>query len=119
DEVHVRSPAADLLLVLLGHAAEDADDRVRVLALVPGEAAEGGIDLLLGVGPDGAGVEQDDVRGGRLVDEGVPLAVEAADDQLAVEHVHLAADGVDVKGFGLILHGGFRGTGYEPGPEFG
>ena len=65
------------------------------------QAAEGGVDLLLGVLADGAGVEQDDVGGGRLVDEFVALAAEAADDELAVEHVHLAADGFDEEGLGV------------------
>ena len=49
--------------------------------------------------------------------EFVALAAQAADDQLAVEHVHLAADGFDVESFGAVLHDEFRVAGYESGPE--
>ncbi len=61
-----------------------------------GDAAEVGVDLLLGVLADRAGVEQDHVGVGGGVGQDVALPLERADDQLAVEHVHLAADGLDV-----------------------
>src|SRR6185295_10630508 len=51
-----------------------------------------------------------------LVNEFVALPPQAADDQLAVEHVHLAANGVNEQSFRVGLHERFRGTGYEPGP---
>ena len=56
---------ADQLLVLLGHAAEDADDLVGMALLVAAQPAEGAVDLVLGVLADAAGVEEDHVGVGR------------------------------------------------------
>ena len=75
------------------------------------DAAEGGVDLLLGVLADGAGVEEEDVGVGGGVGEVVALPAERADDELAVEHVHLAADGFDVD-----LLRAWSGYRYETGP---
>src|SRR5262245_62081194 len=68
------------------------------------------------MGPDGAGVEQDDVGRSGVVDELVALSAQTTDDELAIEHVHLTADGFDEEGFGAVVHVEFRGTGYKPGP---
>src|SRR5262249_21937110 len=106
DDVHVRGPAADQLLVLLGHAAEYAEHLLGVPALVGAEPAEGAVDLVLGVLADAAGVEEDHVGLGGLVRQLIPLAAQRADDQLAVEHVHLAADRLDVQ---FLRHVFYRG----------
>ena len=41
DDVDVRGPLEDQLLVLLGHAAEDADDRVGMALLERAAAGRG------------------------------------------------------------------------------
>ena len=97
DEIDVRRPLEDDALVLLRHAAQDADDFVRVLALGVLEPAQCAVDLVLGVLPDAARVEQDRVgvvRAGRQL---VTVLAQAGHDELAVELVHLAADGFDVE----------------------
>src|SRR5438132_14380376 len=73
--------------------------------LVRAQPAQRAVNLFLGVLPHAAGVEQDDVGLRRLVDYLVALAAQASHDQLAVEHVHLAADRFDVQ---LLGHGVFR-----------
>ncbi len=88
-----------------------------LLPLVASQPAEGGVGLLLRMFAHGTGGEEDDVRGSRLVNEFVALAAEAADDQLAIEHVHLAADGFNEESFGVVLHERFRVAGYQSGPE--
>src|SRR5207237_5718422 len=61
DDVNVRGATEDLLLILLGHAAEHAEDLVGVAPLVPAQPAEGAVDLFLGMLADGASVEEDDI----------------------------------------------------------
>ncbi len=97
DDVDVRGPAADQLLVFLRHAAEHAYNLRRMLPLVLPQPAERAVDLVLGVLANAAGVEKDDVGAFGLVRQLISLAAQTAHHQLAVEHVHLAADGFDVK----------------------
>ena len=61
DDVDVRGAVEDQLLVFLRHAAQHADDRFRVSALVRTQAAQGAVDLVLGVLADAARVEEDRV----------------------------------------------------------
>ena len=61
------------------------------------EPAEGAVDFVFGVLADAARVEEDRVGVVRIVRELVALFAQAGDDELAVEHVHLAADGFDVE----------------------
>ena len=61
------------------------------------QPAQGAIDFVLGVLADAARVEQDRVGFGRRGDEFVALLAQTGHDQLAVEHVHLAADGFDIQ----------------------
>ena len=63
---------------------------------VPAQSAERAIDLVLGMLAHAASVEQDDVGVGRLISQFVPLPPEGADDELAIQHIHLAADSFDV-----------------------
>src|SRR5207247_302192 len=51
DDVHVRSPAADQLLVLLRHAAEDAQDLPRMLLFMRAQPAERAVDFVFGMLP--------------------------------------------------------------------
>ena len=54
-------------------------------------------DLLLGVLAHGTGVEQDHVRALAVFDRFVSLGAKLPENQLAVEHVHLAAEGFQVQ----------------------
>ena len=67
------------------------------------QAAKGAVDFVLGVLADAASVEQDDVGGGGLVGQFIALSAQTADHQLAVEYVHLAANGFDVEFFGHFI----------------
>jgi len=61
-QVHVRSTLRDMRLVLLGHAAEHADDFLRVLLFERFQPAQGAVDLVFGVLTHATGVQQDRVR---------------------------------------------------------
>jgi hypothetical protein len=56
---------------VLRHAAGDAEDEAGVVLAVAQELAGAPVDALLGLLADGAGVEEDDVGGGGVVDAGV------------------------------------------------
>ena len=61
DQVDIRGSFENDALIFLGHAAEDADDFVWVLAFGVFEAAQGAVDFVFGVLADAACVEQDRV----------------------------------------------------------
>ena len=84
-------------------------DDVRLIALEVPDPAQGAVDLVLGVLSDRAGVVEDRVGLTDVVSELVPLVPELADDQLAIEQVHLAADRLDVE-LSLLLADGIRHT---------
>src|SRR5713101_3681566 len=100
-EVDVRSPLEEPLLLLLRHAAGHPDARAP-LGLHHPVAAQRGVELVLGLLADGAGVEEHQVRalGG--------LRREPAGPEEGLAHaggvvlVHLAAEGVDEV---ALLHG--------------
>src|SRR4051812_43678783 len=97
DQVDVRSPFENEALVFLSHAAEDANDFARMFAFGVLETTQCAVDLVFGVLADAAGVEQDRVGVVRAGGELVTVFAQASDDELAVEFVHLAADGFDVE----------------------
>ena len=91
-DVHHPEGVFELVLhrLLLGHAAAHGDDEVRIFGLVVGQRAHVSVDPLLGVLPDGAGVENDDIRLGGIGGE----AVAAVHEPAGVGFVLLAAVGV-------------------------
>src|SRR5262249_40845300 len=101
----MRGAAADQILVFLGHATEDADDLFRMGALVARQSPQRGIDFVLGVLADATRVDQDNVGVASLVGDFVAEFPHPANDELAIEHVHLAADGFDKE---LLLRHGTR-----------
>ncbi len=100
NDIDMRRPPADQLLVLLRHAAQHAHNLARMPLLVSAQPAQRAINLVLGMLTDAAGVEQNDIGLGGLMDQLIALPAQTSHDQLAVEHVHLAADGFDVEFFG-------------------
>ena len=61
DDVDVRRPLQNQVLILLGHAAQDADGQLGLALLELLDPAQGAVDLVLGVLPDRAGVVEDRV----------------------------------------------------------
>jgi hypothetical protein len=114
DEIDIGRPLPDKFLILLGHAADDADDLAGILPLERGHPAHGGVRLLLGQFPHGTGVEEQHIGLGRFIRQAVALLLEGRHDQLAVQHVHLAADGFDVH-FLRVAHD--RGSVVNTGPK--
>ncbi len=96
DDRDVGGLVEDVLAFLLGDAADDGELFAFALeALVLVEAVE---DFLLGFVADGAGVVEDEAGVGFVVDAGVALVLQGADDLFGVMGVHLAAEGFDVEG---------------------
>ena len=100
DQVNVSGAAEDQVLVLLRHAAQDADDGFRPSLFQRTQAAQGAIDLVFGMLPHAARVVEDGVGVARTIDQFVARLDKAGNDQFAVQHVHLAADSLDVHAFG-------------------
>ena len=78
-------------MLLLGHAAADADHQTRVLLLELFQRADIAENALLGVLTHGAGVEQDEVGVFDIVAQTVADILQNALDLLAVVDVLLAA----------------------------
>ena len=115
DQINIRGAFEDDALVVLRHAAEDANYRIRMFALGVFQPAEGAVDLVFRVLADATCIEKYRVGVVRIVRQLVTVFAQAGDDELAVEFVHLAADGFDVQFHGdwFRLGGfvfGFGGT---------
>ena len=76
--VHVRRPLPHQVAVLLGEAAGHHDLEARALRLERLQVAEGAVQLVVGVLPDAAGVEDDDVRVLGTLGLGQPVGLEEA-----------------------------------------
>ena len=102
-QIHMAVGLAHLFRHLgpLGHTAAQADDLLRIGFLGVGQGAQIAVDPLFRVVADGAGVQHDDVRLGRLGDEFAAHGLQHAHDVLAVGHVLLAAEGVHQRMDGL------------------
>ena len=111
--VDVRRPLPHQVAVLLGEAAGHHDLEAGALRLERLQVAEGAVQLVVGVLPDAAGVEDDDVRVLGTLGLGQPVGLEEAGDAQRVVLVHLAPEGAD--GVGAGLHGGAESTERRPG----
>ena len=95
DHVDVTGTRRYFVTVLLGQAARH-DDLATVLLALPGlQVAEIAVQLVVGVLPDAAGVEHDDVGIVLGVRTHHAVGLEQAGDALGVVLVHLAAVGAD------------------------
>ena len=92
-DVDVRRPLAHELAVLLGEAAAHRDLQIgpRFLQLL--EPAEMAVELVVGVLPDAARVQHDDIGGSRSSVGSMPVGDEQPGDPLGVVLVHLAPVG--------------------------
>ena len=96
DQVEVRRRGQEALALLLGHAAAHPDDEVGPPGLQELQAPEQTLNLLFGLAPDGAGVDEIKVRlfgpAGELV-----LRRQQLGHPLGVGHVHLTAEGANIE----------------------
>jgi hypothetical protein len=99
DQIDVRRTFENPLLVLLSHTAQDADDLFGMFVFQTAESSQRAVDFVLGVLPDTARVEQNRVGLLWFVRKLVASLAQVGDDQLAVQHVHLAANRFDVQAF--------------------
>ena len=123
-DVDARVELEDALALRLGVAAADRDHALRILALARERVAEVGGELRVGLLPDRARVEDDDIGlvGARGLAESELL--EQTLDPLRVVGVHLAAESGDVvaaHGPGRVAAtpGSAHGVGVEPGEPQG
>ena len=95
-QVHMAIALPDLPghLRPLGHAAAQADDLLRVRLFRVGQGAQGAVNPLFRMVPDGACIHDHNVRPGRIVGEIAPHIPQHPQNMLAVGHVLLAAEGV-------------------------
>ena len=84
--------------VLLGQAAADGDLHVGIGLLARREVAEVAVQLVVGVLPHRAGVEDDDVGVGAVGRALVAGRLQQPGQPFGVVHVHLAAVGADLVG---------------------
>ena len=95
--VDVAGALHDELTVLLGETPADRDLEPRLRLLQRLEPAEMPVELVVGVLPDAARVEDDDVGGLEVVGGLHPVGREQARDALRVVLVHLAPVGAQVE----------------------
>ena len=95
-QVHMAVGMLDLIRHrrLLGHAAADAEQEVRVFLLGVDQLAHRAEHLFFRVLPDGAGIEDDDVRLIGVLGKGAAHVPQHPHDTLAVRHVLLAPVGL-------------------------
>src|SRR5215468_661962 len=97
DEIDVRRALLEPTLPELRHAPHDADHEIGARALEVFELAQPREDLVLGLLPDRAGVEEDQIGVLRHFRELVALLLEQTGDALGIVLVHLAAVGDQMK----------------------
>ncbi len=102
EDVNVRVFPENVDAVALGHAADDADDQVRIVGFAFPQLAQARPDLLLGMFANRAGVIKNDIGLVAIVHGLITVSAKLPQNQLAVEHVHLAAEGFQVE---LAAHG--------------
>src|SRR5262249_25279743 len=79
DHIDIRRALANRVLILLGHAAENADNDTGIVALQQTHATERGVSFVLGVFADRTGVEEENVGVRGRVSQVVAVLAERAD----------------------------------------
>ena len=110
DQVHMAVGLLDALgdQLLLGHAAAKADDLLGVFLFGVSQNTHVAEHTLLGVLPDGTGIEDHQIRLLGVLGEGKAALSQHTHQLLAVRHILLAAEGVNA-GPGMGLQGGKHG----------
>ena len=96
NQVHMAVRGFDLFRhrLLLGHAAAETDGQAGIFFFGVDELSHNAEDFFFGVFPDGAGVDDDDIRPAGVLGEAAAHLLEHPHDPLAVGYVLLAAIGV-------------------------
>ncbi len=102
-DVHDGHAGDEVGAIPLGHAPEHADDEIRAVEFSGAHVAQSRPDLLLGPLSHRAGVVEHDVGVLGIAGEAVAQGSERAGDELRVELVHLAPEGLEIDGF--LRHG--------------
>ena len=89
-------------MVFLSHAPHHADDFLWVLFFDFPQPAQRTVGFVFGLFAHGASVQQDRISAIDIFGKLIALTAKVGNDHLAVEHIHLAADGFDVQ----FVHGG-------------
>ena len=97
-------PPQEVDAVPLGHAAKHPQDQVLARTLAHAHGAHAAQGLLLGQLAHRARVVEDHLRVGVRLDEPVAERRQLPPHQLAVELVHLAAEGLEVDAHGRAPH---------------
>jgi hypothetical protein len=61
------------------------------------QAAQGAINFVFCMLTDAASVEKNDIRLAGFLNKGIALAAQGTHDQFAIQNIHLAANGLDIK----------------------
>ena len=93
----MRGAGENLFLVFLSHTAQNTQYLAGVVLHVQPEAPQGAVNLVFRMLAHAAGVEKDHIRLTRLVHQRIAMLAQGADHQLAVQHIHLAANGLDIQ----------------------
>ena len=117
DRAHVRGPLEDELTILLSEATPNGDLQAWVLGLQGLQVTEIAVELVVGVLPDAAGVEDDHVGRGDVVDALHALGCEERGDPLGVVLVHLTPEGADDEPPGIGHQWRIRHRSWSPTPS--
>ncbi len=99
ENVHLRHLLQQIVTVTLSHAPDYGNDLFGAAYAGRLELPQPGIDLVLGVLTNAARIDDHEVRRLHLFRQLETAQQQLADDQLAIQRVHLAAHCLDVNGF--------------------
>src|SRR5205823_1026829 len=101
-DVDMAGPLAYPLAVLLGEASTDGDLEIRAALLQRLQTTQVAVELVVGVLPDAARVQDHDVGGLDVVGRLETVGSQQTGDPLRVVLVHLAPEGSDVEAARLV-----------------
>ena len=113
--IHLRKSLENIRPVALGHASYHTNHQLRLGCLALAQLAQARPDLLLGVLTHRAGVVKDHVGLIAILNALVSPRAKLPQNQLAVEHVHLAAESFQIQ---FAFHtGSFQLSAFSYQPE--
>lgn len=87
----------DQVLILLSHTADYANHFCRAISFAELQSSQSAVDFVFRVLPNTAGVEEHCIGIFWTVCQPITFTTQSSDDQFAVQHIHLAANGFDVE----------------------
>jgi hypothetical protein len=98
-DIQIGDLLQEALSLLLGNTTAHGEKQATVAVFQPLELAEATVYLFFRFFPDTAGVQNDEVRTGRVLGGIIADLPEQSDDLLRIADVHLAAEGLDIEQF--------------------